>query len=176
MNDSHKLEFSRILSGMAEIRGKPLSREALSMYWLALADWDIQEFRDAAKYLLNHSQFMPSPYDFEQLRKKASEETAGEAWEQVRRAIRHRHHTDRTSISPKVDKLVRMMGGYDALGMTNSDEMVWREKKFFELWETESDAEEVRQALPLLDGPRKTDAQALIGDLAKKLGHSGGVR
>lgn len=169
MIDSDKSEFSKILGGMSEIRGKPLSREGMAMYWLALSDWSMEEFRQAAKHLLSHSQFMPTPYDFEQLRKKSSDETAGEAWEQVRRVIRHRHHSDPTSISPKVDKIVRMLGGYTTLGLTPSDEMQWREKKFFELWESQSDAEEVRQALPLLSNGRETDAQALLAGIVKKV-------
>lgn len=170
MIDSDKIEFARILSGLAEIRSKPLSKEAMSMYWLALSDWSMDEFRQAAKHLLSHSQFMPTPYDFEQLRKEVSNETAGEAWEQVRSAIRHRHHSDATSINPKIDKIVRQMGGYTALGMTDSDQMTWREKRFFELWETESDAQEVRQALPLLANDRKADVQALLAGATKRIG------
>lgn len=169
MIDSDKSEFSKILGGISEIRGKPLSREGMAMYWLALSHWSMEEFRQAAKHLLSHSQFMPTPYDFEQLRKKSSDETAGEAWEQVRRVIRHRHHSDPTSINPKVDKIVRMLGGYTTLGLTPSEEMQWREKKFFELWETQSDVEEVRQALPLLDGDRKAALDNLLAGATKRL-------
>lgn len=174
MNNSDKAEFSKILGGISEIRGKPLSREALAMYWLALSDWDMQEFREAAKYLLSHSQFMPTPYDFEQLRTKANAETAGEAWAEVREAIRHRHHADKTSINPKIDKLVRMMGGYTALGLTDSDEMVWREKRFFELWETETDAEDVRLALPSLSNVTQRDTGPLLAAINKKIGQGSG--
>jgi hypothetical protein len=173
MNDSHKLEFSKILSGIAEIRGKPLSRDAMSMYWLALHDWDIDDFRGAAAHLVSNSQFMPTPYDFEQLR-KAGEPTAGEAWQQVRQAIKHRHHTDQTSISPKIDKIVAIMGGWTVLGHTNTDEMHFREKRFAELWDEISDVENVRLALPAmapanaLEGPKR-DVALLTQGLVKKL-------
>lgn len=147
MNESDKIEFARVLAGLAEIRGKPLSKSAMAMYWLALSDWPLDDFRAAAKHLLTHSQFMPTPYDFEQLR-KAGEETAGEAWGRVRQLVRTRHPGDPTSLDPKIDKIVRIMGGWDRLGMTNSDEMHFREKRFTELWDEITDVEETRGALP----------------------------
>lgn len=145
MDDSDKREFAQTLQGLGEVRGKPLSKAALSVYWLALSDWDIEEFRVIAKHLLKHSQFMPTPYDFEQARKV--DDTADEAWLQVLEAIRTRHHTFATSISPKIDRVVRMMGGYAVLSMVNTDDLVWRQKRFAELWETASDVDDRRAAL-----------------------------
>lgn len=145
MDDSDKREFAQTLQGLGEVRGKPLSKAALSVYWLALSDWDIEEFRAIAKHLLKHSQFMPTPYDFEQARKV--DDTADEAWLQVLEAIRTRHHTSATSISPKIDHVVRMMGGYAVLSMVNTDDLVWRQKRFAELWETASDVDDRRAAL-----------------------------
>jgi hypothetical protein len=92
MDDADKREFAQTLQGLGEVRGKPLSKAALSVYWLALSDWDISEFRAVAKHLLTHSQFMPTPYDFEQARKV--DDTADEAWLQVLQAIRTRHHSE----------------------------------------------------------------------------------
>lgn len=156
MDDADKREFAQTLQGLGEVRGKPLSKAALSVYWLALNDWDISEFRAVAKYLLTHSQFMPTPYDFEQARKV--DNTADEAWLQVLQAIRTRHHTSATSISPKIDHVVRMMGGYANLSLTNTDDMVWRQKRFAELYEDANDIEERRT---LLDYDRPTSG--LIG-------------
>ena len=156
MDDADKREFAQTLQGLGEVRGKPLSKAALSVYWLALSDWDISEFRAVAKYLLTHSQFMPTPYDFEQARKV--DDTADEAWLQVLQAIRTRQHTSATSISPKIDHVVRMMGGYANLSLTNTDDMVWRQKRFAELYEDANDIEERRT---LLDYDRTTSG--LIG-------------
>ena len=156
MDDADKREFAQTLQGLGEVRGKPLSKAALSVYWLALSDWDISEFRAVTKYLLTHSQFMPTPYDFEQARKV--DDTADEAWLQVLQAIRTRQHTSATSISPKIDHVVRMMGGYANLSLTNTDDMVWRQKRFAELYEDANDIEERRT---LLDYDRTTSG--LIG-------------
>lgn len=171
MDDSNKREFAQILQGLGEIRGKPLSKAALSVYWLALQDWDIQEFRAVAKYLLSNSQFMPTPYDFQQARQV--EDTADEAWLEVLQAIRTRHHTSETSISPKIDHIVRMMGGYATLSMTNSEDIVWRQKRFAELWEEVSEVDDRRAALehlPSYNGPRITNAgpkRAIFGALER---------
>jgi len=156
MDDSHKREFAQTLQGLGEVRGKPLSKAALSVYWLALSDWDISEFRAVAKHLLTHSQFMPTPYDFEQARKV--DDTADEAWLQVLQAIRTRYHSEATSINPKIDHVVRLMGGYAGLSLVNTDDMVWRQKRFAELYEDANDIEERRT---LLDYDRPTSG--LIG-------------
>ena len=137
MIDSDKTEFAAILSGMAEVRGKPMSNAALKMYWLALADWSMADFRAAALHLLKTTQFMPTPYDFHQLRKVDS--SGIDAWAKVRAIIRTRRPDDVTHIDPKTDRIVRAMGGYTQLGMTNTDDMHWREKRFLELWESLDD-------------------------------------
>lgn len=163
MTEADKIEFARILSGLSEIRGKALSKSAMAMYWLALSGWEMEDFRQAAKHLLSTCQFMPTPYDFEQLR-KSSQETSGEAWARVRQAIRHRYHGASTSLDPKIDKIVGIMGGWDRLGMTNSDEMHFREKRFAELWDEISDVEEVRAALPYF-GPDPVDNRKIALDM-----------
>lgn len=82
MLSSDRAEFLRTLNGLAAIKGKEITPEALSLWWAAMGQWPIDEFKLAASHLVRNSQFMPTPYDFERLR-RAGELTSGEAWDRV---------------------------------------------------------------------------------------------
>ena len=81
-----------IVIGFAELKGKKLSTPALELYWTAMQAWDLQDFRAAANHLLKTCEFMPTPKDFEDLR-KAGRMKAGEAWafvlDRVRKGASH---------------------------------------------------------------------------------------
>lgn len=161
MKPADKAEFVKIIVGLAAIKpGKPLTDEGVALFWSAMQDWDIAAFRDAANHLAKTCEFMPNPYDFEQLR-KAGEPTAGEAWAEVRAALRRMDYSNPPSISPRIDRVIRAMGGYRDLALANTDSLPFREKRFAELWEEMGGAEEVRKALPAmttahkLTGPQK---------------------
>lgn len=149
MQPADRIEFVKILNGLALTKPgtTKLAPEALNLWWNSMQDWSIDEFRSAANHLARAVEFMPNPYHFEQLR-KAGHETAGEAWQQVREMLPRLNWHERVSISPRVDRVVRAMGGYQALALTNTDNMPFREKRFRELWEELGDAEEARIALP----------------------------
>jgi hypothetical protein len=163
MQPDDRPEFLRILNGLAAVKpGAKLTPEALDLWWSAHADWPIDEFKSAAGQLAKTVEFFPNPYHFAQLR-KAGGQTAGEAWALVRETVRRTGWGEPTSISPRIDRVVRAMGGYDALGMTNTDAMPFREKRFVELWEEFGEADEARAALPStqrLSGP--TGASKLL--------------
>lgn len=148
MTADDKPEFLRILTGLAAVKpGKPLTPEGLAMYWLALADWSLDDFRRAAAHLACAVEFMPNPYHFAQLR-KASGITAGEAWERVLQAVRAMNAYTPVSIDARTDRAVRAMGGYWRLAMTNSDQMSFRAREFAEHYEQADQAEAARAALP----------------------------
>ena len=79
MAPDDKPEFVRVLNGLAAIKRVDLTKEAYEMWWGSMSDWSIDDFRGAAGHLLKTCQFMPSPYDFEQLR-VVHEKTGHEAW------------------------------------------------------------------------------------------------
>ncbi len=163
-------EFLRALNGLAAIKpNAKLTTEALDMWWLALKDWTIGEFKAAAAHLANSVEFMPNPYHFQQLRKTAAEQSCAEAWTKVRAVVRAMNPDEPTSISPRIDRVIRAMGGYRGLAMTDTDEMYWREKRFAELWEELGDVEEARTALPSvaakLTGPQPS--ASLLPHLAR---------
>lgn len=153
MNVSDKPEFLRILTGLAAIKpGKPLTPEGLEVYWLALSDWDVVQFREAASHLAKSVEFMPNPYHFEQLR-KAGQQTAGEAFGTARmicRSLSPREFRNHASGDPKLDKAIRACGGWEALAMCTSENIGFFERRFAEHYEAISDAEDIRDELPAL--------------------------
>lgn len=155
MNPSDKHQFGTIVLSFAELRGKTLSTPAVELFWNAMQDWDITEFTRAAEHLLKSSQFMPTPYDFEQLRKAATRPTAGEAWSKACAYCRSAIWSDLRSSTatcgePLIDRAVHMIGGYEALGLCETDKLGFRERSFIEHYEALQDVTEVRQALPQL--------------------------
>jgi hypothetical protein len=156
MTDADKPEFLRILTGLAAIKpGGKLTPEALSVWWLAMQDWPMDQFRAAAGQLASSVEFMPSPYHFAQLR-KATQDTAGEAWSQVLEAVRTMNPHVAPSLGARIDRVVRALGGYRTLAMTDSSAMPFREKRFAELWEELGEAEEARAVLPFYERPKLT--------------------
>jgi hypothetical protein len=153
MLDRDKPEFVRILNGLAAIKpGAKLTPEALDVWWLALQDWPIDQFKAAAGHIARNVEFFPSPYHFEQLR-RAEEPTAGEAFAA---AIAHaasgawRHGgTGR----PEVDRAVRAIGGWHVIAMGDEDKLHFLERRFTEHFDAIQDSERVRDELPMLAGP-----------------------
>ena len=168
MTPEDKPEFARILIAMASIKpGGKITAEALELHWSCLQDWPLNEFKSAAAHLAKSEEFMPNPFHFERLRKQ-SQLTAGEAWTSVRAVLRTLNRYERTTISPRIDRVVAAMGGYVALSQSDSDEMHFREKRFAELWEELGDAEEVRVALPFLEPQRQVSGPRPVMALLKR--------
>jgi hypothetical protein len=158
MKPEDRKVFATVVLGFAELKGKSLSAAAVDLYWNAMVrkNWTLAEFCAAAEHLVAATRFMPEPYDFEQLR-KAKLPTAGEAWVRAREAINGKWHSELQSSAmtcgdPFIDRVVRMIGGYGALAMCNTDKLGFLERRFAEHFETLQDAGEVREALPQLEG------------------------
>jgi hypothetical protein len=165
-------EFAAILNGLALTKpgSAKLLPEALSLWWNAMQDWSLPEFRAAANHLARSVEFMPSPYHFEQLR-KAGRSTPGEAFERARQIVRRlfpREYHSHQSGDPRLDAAIRACGGYEALAMCTTENIGFFERRFAEHYEAVGDAEEVRGALPQLTGgskltgPRATNFAGLL--------------
>jgi hypothetical protein len=143
MKPNDKTEFVQILNGLAEIKpGKELTAEGLRVFWNAMQDWSIEDFRSAANHLAKSCEFMPNPFHFEQLRKK-QEPTKHEAW-----AIAlSRANKPRSEGNPedKVTKAVRMIGGYYQLGMTSYDQLPFLAKRFQDVYDSINEVEDIPQ-------------------------------
>ena len=143
--------------------GKDLTTEALDMFWAAMSSWTIEDFRAAANHLAANCEFMPNPYHFNQLR-KAAKPTAGEAWAKVLDAVRHSTYAN--GIDPLIDRAVRAIGGYRAVGMTTDDGLPFMERRFAEHFETIEDAESTRESVPQI-AYTKRDTSSVVTQLTR---------
>ncbi|MDE2104103.1 MAG: hypothetical protein KGL39_43095 [Patescibacteria group bacterium] len=173
MRPSDKQGFCKILAGLAAIKpGGKLTPEAYDLWWAAMSGWTIDDFRSAAAHLARSVEFMPSPYHFEQLR-KAARPVASEAWLKAigscRTAYTPQGYRGGTSGDPLIDRAVAAIGGYGAIAMCDQDKAHFLERRFTEIYESISDAEETRAALPDLSEQTFT-----ISDLRREyLEHKG---
>lgn len=142
-----KQAFGKVLNGLAAIKGKELTQEAVILWWNSMQSWSIEDFKAAASHLVGSCQFMPTPYDFEQLR-KAGEMTSGEAW----RVVLAGAELDPNSREYRAAQIV---GGQYAIRHANVErELPFIAKRFREAYEELSDVDAVRVALPSIAANR----------------------
>ena len=174
MKNEDRMAFVEVVVGFAELKGKALSGPALELYWRAMEHWDLEDFRTAAAQLLRTCEFMPTPADFEKLR-KAGRNTAGEAFHEAVQwcassAYRNGPHPD-----PIVNACVRAIGGYQVIAMAEADRLPFLERRFAEHFEHISDAMDTREEVPQLaySGLRISGPQAfgaIASDIGERLG------
>ena len=149
MKPSDRDAFLKIVIGFAELKGKKLSAPALELYWGAMREWSLVDFRHAAEQLIRTCEFMPTPKDFEDLR-KAGRPTAAESWA---RAVHHASssaYRDGHLGDAAIDTCVAALGGYYAIAMTDRDKLPHLERRFTEHYEHQVDAQDTRAAVPQL--------------------------
>jgi hypothetical protein len=143
MRPADRPEFLSTLNGIADVKGKTLTNEALSVWWAAMSNWPIDAFKAAASHLLLSCQFMPTPYDFEQL-KRASEPTAGEAWEKVLAGV---------ALEPgsRIARAAAIVGGQYAIRHANVEkDLQFIQRRFEAAYNELTDVDTAREALPQL--------------------------
>jgi hypothetical protein len=147
-------KFIEVVLGFAELKGKKLSTPALELYWRAMQDWCIEDFQSAAAVLLKTAKYMPTPSDFEALRKAAVRMTAGEAWLTVLELTRTaQYRSGHGSGDELIDRCAHMLGGYAAIAMTDVDKLHFLERRFCEHFEAKQGADDARQALGFQSQP-----------------------
>ena len=152
--------FKIVMNGMAKVYEREIDAAVLDAYWLALGRWSLEEFESAAAQLLRTSKFMPRPADFHELA-RAGRPTAGEAWAHVLQLARHGGmpvfgQESPPSLSPLARRALDAIGGLNAVAMSDVDKTPFLERRFCEHYESISDAEEVREALPELTSTRRS--------------------
>lgn len=154
MLPADKPRLVKLLMGLAAIKpGVKLTAESYEIYWHVLQAWPFDEFQKAAYHLAAQSEFMPNPYHFEQLR-KAGRPTPGEAWAKVLAHVRaNAYRSGGIVVDELTDRAVASIGGYQAIGMSDTDKTHFLATKFNEAYQAIQDAEEVRQELPQIAAP-----------------------
>jgi hypothetical protein len=145
MQPKDREEFLKVLNGLSALKGKSLAVEALDLWWMSMQKWELADFKAAAAHLVGSCQFMPTPYDFNQL-KRAGEPTSGEAWE---KAFAYCAHKRGPTPGGRIDRAALAVGGYYNMGMANIETAIPHiERRFKEAYEDLADVEEIREALP----------------------------
>ena len=128
--------FRNLMAGMAKLYERELDNVLLDAYWLALRDWTLDEFQGAAAKLMQTHKFMPRPADFYEIRSKARNLTAAEAW-----------FTMGKSDDPRANRAMHIAAQGRYVGHIPLDELPWVQKRFIEVYDELSDVEEARAAL-----------------------------
>jgi len=160
-------EFVRVLTGIATIKRVDLTKEAFDLWWNSMQGWDIGDFKDAAGYLLKNCQFMPSPYDFEELLKK-QRPSAHEAWAD---ALCFAGGGWRTGLhdDDRINCVVSALGGWSVIALCDLEKLGFLERRFIETYNDFIDGDDVRQALPnLTEQPARIGAPVSVGQLIKQ--------
>ncbi|SRR6266404_2307504 len=148
MIDADRTAFLEVVIGFAELKGKSLSAPALELYWRALQDWELEDFKIAAVHLLKSCEFMPMPKDFENLR-RAGRMTAGEAWGEVLECARRGDPPPQDAL---LRRALRAIGGINAVMMSETDKTCFLEQRFCEHYETMRESDDIRDAVPEIAG------------------------
>jgi len=172
MQPNDKIDFLKVLNGIATIRKSPLTPEALDLWWACMADWSIEDFKAAAVLVLKRCKFMPMPNDFNDLR-KASRDTAGEAWISARKYLVWglRGYTLHADCPPLIARSVHAIGGANVIAMCDEDKLTFLERRFVEHFESIQDSEDIRESLPQLTYDSQTP-RGLVSGSFKSIGRS----
>lgn len=162
MQPTDRKKFLEIVVGFAELKGKALSAPALELYWNSMQGWSIEDFSQAAQHLVRSCEFMPTPKDFEDL-KRAGNPTAAEAWAAARKALQWtvNGYVEKPGTDPLVSQALRSIGGANALAMCETDKLHFLERRFAQVYESLADSNATRTALPRIAS--KTGLHPLIG-------------
>lgn len=158
MQPGDRAEFGRVLNGLAAIRRFEITKDAAALWWASMQHWSIEDFRAAASHLVTACQFMPTPYDFEQLR-RARLPSAAEAWTQALEGCVHWRTPERLP-NGRVERAARAVGGFRAIAMADIErDLPHVQRRFLEAYAELSDVEETRAALESKQFLRLADAR-----------------
>lgn len=171
MLPTDKADFLRVLNGLAMIKPghAKLTEEALDLWWAAMREWSIADFKAAATHLAKSVEFMPSPFHFEELR-KAGRPVAGEAWaevlEYVRKGTVHwmgggrdfdpAYSSSLKPTDPVALRAVAALGGFEQVAMCKNDQLPFMERRFCEHYESMQDSTDVRESVPQIANTEAT--------------------
>jgi hypothetical protein len=171
VNQTDRKDFAEIVLGFAELKGKQLSAPAVELYWRSMQHWPLEAFREAAEQLLRTCEWMPTPKDFEDLR-KAGRPTAGEAWERARKAagsaivcgqVTH----NGTSGDPFIDAVVRAIGGFGQIAMCETGKLHFLERRFADHFASMLEAADTRDAVPQITSTSRETFPRSAADIVK---------
>lgn len=133
-NRSDKERFAAAYAGVAEVQGRTVTKAAMSIFFSAVKQYDIEDVEAAfTAHLLDpdHGRFLPTPADIERHIGGDSKSRGIAAWNRVLDAISAHGRTASVIFDAKTMRAVQTMGGWEYLCSSDEDQK-WLEKRFVE--------------------------------------------
>lgn len=153
MNADDRRSFGEIVAMLARTYDRTADAALIASWWSLMQDWTVAEFDAAARQLACEPgrTRMPTPGEFAALRQRASRLSADDAWPaivlNVRTSAYRRGELAAPAGSP-IDRAIHAIGGYQAIGRTNEDELHFVKARFAAALDQLSDTDAARAALP----------------------------
>lgn len=176
MNPRDREAFAKLMVGVAELYGKPISPELISIYWDGLSEHELDEVRLALNLHMRNpdtGQFMPKPADVIRFLTGNTLTQAMRAWQKVDQAVRHVGGYQTVVFDdPIIHAVIVDMGGWMGFGQTPEDEWHFKARDFerrYQSYKLKPPADYPRKLIGIFEaenGPRGfvSDGPMLIGD------------
>jgi hypothetical protein len=140
MKSQQRESFAALITGVAELYGKPISPQLISIYWEGLAEFDFDEVKVAINLHVRNpdtGQFMPKIADVIKFIEGNTLTQAMRAWQKVMEAMR-RVGTYATVVfdDPIIHAVIADMGGWQLLGMVQDEELPFKAREFEKRYQT----------------------------------------
>lgn len=127
-------QFSQLLNATADLYGKTMSGMAISLWWNALSQYDLNAVRGGLSRHMqspDSGQFMPKPADVIRMIGGTTQDGALQAWAKVDAAVRSVGTYQTVAFDdPIIHAVVDDMGGWVALGTKTEHEWPFVAKEF----------------------------------------------
>ena len=136
MTADDRIEFATIVAALAELHGKELTDAATELYFRALADVEIAEFRKAAATAARTCKFFPKPVEILDLVRGPGNDRAALAWTELQQQVSSVGGYGKPEFAdPALTETVRLLGGWEDVCWPREAEP-WMRKRFAELYQS----------------------------------------
>ena len=134
MENNDRREFAKLVVSVAELIGKEVSENAMSIWWSMLERYELSAVRDAFDRHLRdpeRGRFMPAPADIIRHIEGTAGERALGAWTKVNDAIRYiGPHRSVAFDDPLIHNVMLDMGGWEQMCLVTNEELPFKAIEF----------------------------------------------
>ena len=147
----NEAKFMEYMTCLGEIHEKKITDSLKDIYWKTLEPFSDEACEMAFNRLISTCKFFPKPAEFIEILAGNKEDNAVLAWQKVMDCL----SAGKKSSDLTIERTVRVLGGWDNLGLQSYDELKWTEKRFKEHYEVVEKRREI-ELLSLSGIERKT--------------------
>jgi len=131
-------QFAVIIASLAEVfSDKEPSKNVISLYWMALKEYTIEQIQKAASDIIQGRVYpsMPKPAEIIEAIRGTQGDRATRAWIDVLMAVRRIGTYESVKFKdPVIHAVIEHMGGWTELGNMKIDDEKWKQKEFEKLY------------------------------------------